>query len=241
MSRVERQWETKQKILVILAHPDDPEFFCGGSIAKWTEEGHEVEYCLLTRGDKGAPDRKLSPEQLCAVREIEQRQAAALLGVHSVRFLNHKDGELFPSLEIREEIIREIRRAKPNIVVTCDPTNLFPDNSRINHPDHRAAGQIVVDAFFPGVGNPMFFPNLMDKEGLLPWKVNELWLSLTGTPTLSVDVSDYWDRKIQAILAHRSQIPDVKQLVERMRSRRTADSTEENPRYEERFRRFLFV
>lgn len=241
MSVSEKIWETQQSILVILAHPDDPEFFCGGTIARWTAEGHQVDYCLLTRGDKGAPNRNLTSEQLCAVREVEQRKAADILGVHSVRFLDYIDGELVSDLKIRREVVRIIRLIKPSIVVSCDPTHIFPDNNRINHPDHRTAGQIVVDAIFPGVGNPMFYPELMDVEGLEPWNVKELWLSLTGTPNTIIDVSSYWERKISAILAHESQIPDKEQLIQRMMSRYAPDSSSNNPRYEERFRRFVFA
>ena len=118
-------WDIPQRILVILAHPDDPEFFCGGTVARWTLAGHRVSYCLLTCGEKGTKDRSLTTETLCSLRQKEQRAAAALLGVHDVRFLDHPDGYLVPDLNLRKEITRVIRKEQPDILVTCDPTNLY--------------------------------------------------------------------------------------------------------------------
>jgi LmbE family N-acetylglucosaminyl deacetylase len=136
-------WQDPQKILVILAHPDDPEFFCGASIARWTEAGHSVAYCLLTRGDKGTSDRSISPEELVKVRQAEQRRAAAVLGVSTIHFLEYPDGYLLPTLEVRRSIVRIIRTEKPQVIITCDPGNYFPRDVTINHPDHRAAGEAV--------------------------------------------------------------------------------------------------
>ncbi len=232
-------WEEPQNILVVLAHPDDPEFFCGATIARWTRLGHSVNYCLLTRGDKGVRGISADPGELSRMREGEQRGAADALGVKEIVFLNFEDGYLVPDLSARKAVTRAIRQFKPDIVVSCDPTYIFGDNS-INHPDHRAAGQIVVDAVFPAAGNPMYFPELIAEESIPPVSVKEVWLSVTGNPNTIIDVTDTWDQKIQALHNHVSQISDIAQLDERMRSRRTAESTPENPRYEERFRRFIF-
>ena len=109
-------------VLVVLAHPDDPEFFCGGTIARWVANGREVHYCLLTRGDKGSDDDLIPPEKLAEIRESEQRSAAAILGVQHVRFLNEADGYLMPSLKLREDIVRVIREVRPATVITCDPS-----------------------------------------------------------------------------------------------------------------------
>jgi hypothetical protein len=117
-------WEEPKRILVVLAHPDDPEFFCGATIARWTSTGHEVRYCLLTCGDKGTQDRSLDSEALCALRQKEQRAAAAVLGVTQLRFLGYPDGYLVPDLNLRGEITRVIRQERPDVVVTCDPTTL---------------------------------------------------------------------------------------------------------------------
>lgn len=232
-------WEEPQTILAILAHPDDPEFFCGATLARWTGMGHTVHYCLLTRGDKGVRDQIIDPEDLALEREQEQRRAADVLGVNEIRFLDYKDGYLVPDLGARKDVARVIRQYRPDIVVCCDPTQIFGENS-INHPDHRAAGQIVIDAVFPASGNPLYFPELLQEEKLAPHSVKEIWLTVTGQPNITVDVTATWDKKIQALHNHVTQIGNMDQLDERMRSRRTADSTPESPRYEEKFRRFKF-
>ena len=232
-------WEEPQTILVILAHPDDPEFFCGATIARWVNMGHTVHYCLLTRGDKGVRELAADPGVLAQAREVEQRNAADVLGVKDIMFLDFEDGYLVPDLTARKAVTRAIRYFHPDVVVSCDPTFLFGENN-INHPDHRAAGQIVVDAIFPAAGNPMYFPELMLDEGLQPAPVKEVWLSVTGTPNTTIDVTSYWEQKIHALHCHETQISDMSQLDERMRSRLTPDSTPENPRYEEKFRRFKF-
>jgi len=233
-------WDSPRSILVILAHPDDPEFFCGATLARWIRMGHRVRYCLLTRGDKGTNDPSVSTEALALRREDEQRAAASVLGVEGVRFLHYPDGYLVPSLETRRDVVRVIRQERPDILVTCDPTNLFVNEMHINHPDHRAAGQIVVDALFPAAGNPMYFPELMHEEGLMPHAVQELWLSGTPQPNVILDVTDLWDTKVRALHEHRSQIGDIQAFDQRMYHRHTADSTFENPRFEERLRRLVF-
>ncbi|MCJ7566848.1 MAG: PIG-L family deacetylase, partial [Anaerolineales bacterium] len=119
---------TFDRVLVVLAHPDDPEFFCGGTIARWVASGREITYCLLTRGDKGSDDESCSTQELAEIREAEQRAAAKVLGVHDVRFLNELDGYVLPTLELRSDIVRVIRQVKPQVVITCDPTNFFPSN-----------------------------------------------------------------------------------------------------------------
>jgi LmbE family N-acetylglucosaminyl deacetylase len=136
-------WNGSQSILVILAHPDDPEFFCGATIARWTSAGHRVSYCLLTRGDKGANDPRVDPVELATRRENEQRAAAARLGVQDVHFLDFLDGCLVPGLEARLAITRVIRKIKPDILVSCDPQNLFPSDNNINHPDTLASWPVM--------------------------------------------------------------------------------------------------
>jgi LmbE family N-acetylglucosaminyl deacetylase len=239
MTEFSENWEGTKNILVILAHPDDPEFFCGATIRRWTNLGHRVRYCLLTRGDKGSNDRSMRSFDLAKLREIEQNAAAQELGVENVRFLDYEDGYLVPSLETRKRITRLIREERPDIVLSSDPTNFFPNEASINHPDHRAAGQIVIEAVFPATGNPLFFPELLF-EGLEPHSVKEVWLSLTGQPNVVIDVTPTWEDKIRALKQHKSQIGDPEKLVERMRSRRTPNSSEENPVFEEKFRRIVY-
>ncbi len=234
-------WEKSQKILVILAHPDDPEFFCGATLARWAKAGHEIHYFLLTCGDKGFDDPKASPAQICGIRRAEQKAAAAIIGVKSVRFLDLEDGFVVPSIDLRREVVRAIRQAKPDILVTCDPTNLYVrEGYLLNHPDHRYAGQTVLDAVFPGAGNAHFFPELLKNEGLEPHRPREIWISLTGNPTVTLDVTDTWGIKIRALKAHKSQIGDPQKFEERMRARRSEKSTEENVYYEEKFRVIKF-
>jgi LmbE family N-acetylglucosaminyl deacetylase len=233
-------WETPQKILVILAHPDDPEFFCGATLARWARAGHEIHYLLLTCGDKGFDDPTATSDHICAVRQAEQNAAAAIIGVKTVRFLAYKDGYLVPSVELRREVVRAIRQIKPDILVTCDPTHLFAGDYYINHPDHRYAGQVVLDAVFPAVNNPFFFPELIKNEGLQPHKVREVWVSLTGNPTVTLDVTNTWEIKVLALKEHKSQIGDPKEFEQRMRARKSEKSTEENEYYEENFRVIKF-
>lgn len=239
MGGVAEGWEGTKSILVILAHPDDPEFFLGGSIARWVKQGHQVSYCLFTRGDKGVNGQIADPEELARQRMSEQMEAAAVLGVKAVQFLDFEDGYLIPDLISRREVVRVIRWMKPNIVVSCDPTNFFFRENRINHPDHRAAGLIVADAVFPASGNPLFFPELLE-EGLEAHNVEELWFSLPVPANFRLDVTDTWDLKYQALLRHKSQIVDPVGLFKNLLSRRTPDSSEDNPRFEEHFRRIIF-
>jgi LmbE family N-acetylglucosaminyl deacetylase len=228
-------------VLVILAHPDDPEFFCGGTIARWTSEGRQVSYCLLTRGDKGADDERVDPEELACLREREQRAAAAVLGVVDVRFLGLPDGYLTPDLTLRREVVRVIRQTRPDILVTCDPTNFFPNDRYINHPDHRAAGQATLDAVFPAAGSALFFPELL-AEGLAPHKIQQVFVAMPQTANTIIDVTEHFDRKVAALRCHASQIGDPDGLVQRMHDRMLdPESPPEAPRYVERFRRIDLV
>ena len=191
-------WVGKQVILVILAHPDDPEFFCGGTIARWAAAGHAIHYLLFTRGDKGSSDPEMKPEKLMKIRESEQRAAADVLGVETISYLDQQDGYVTSDLQNRKLIVGFIRKLKPNIIVTSDPANLFTRDGHINHPDHRSVGQQVIDAIFPAVNNRLFFSDLL-KEGLEPHKVDELWLSIPHEANTVIDVSDTWAVKLQSI------------------------------------------
>ena len=232
-------WESFQKILIILAHPDDPEFFCGGTISRWVQAGHQVIYCLLTCGDKGTKDLTLGSDELCSIRQKEQNAAAKILGVDDVRFLNYPDGYLVPDIDLRRDITRVIRSIRPDILVTCDPQTLFTTNAGLNHPDHRAAGQATLDAVFPSARDHLSFIELWKDEKLEPHIVREVWVCGTLQPDVILDVSDTWEMKIRALYEHKSQIGDPEKLAERMRSRRNPDSTPEKPCYEEKFRRLI--
>jgi LmbE family N-acetylglucosaminyl deacetylase len=207
-----------RKILVVMAHPDDPEFSCGGTLAKWAREGSEIRYVLLTCGDKGSDSPDVTSEMLCADRQTEQRAAAATLGVKDVQFLNYHDGELVNSSEVRHDIVREIRRFKPDVVVTADPTTYFRMNVYINHADHRAAGAATLDAVFPAAGNRMYFVELL-REGFEPHAVKQVWLTGSNEPNMWVDVTGTFALKIAALKEHKSQIKDPATLEQRMRER----------------------
>ena len=242
MDKNNYDWASPQNILVILAHPDDPEFFCGGTIAKWAIEGHKISYCLLTKGDKGINDQFLLNDSL-KIKELrvkEENKAAKILGVNNVIFFNNPDGYLIPDLSLRRQVVMAIRKFKPDIVVSCDPTNYYMNDRTITHPDHRAAGQVVVDAVFPAAQNEAFFPDLMINGKLKPHKVNEVWLSLPTIANIVIDVTDTWTIKLNALHEHFSQIGDFNIFDKRMRERHTEDSTIENPRFEESFRRIKF-
>ena len=232
----DHSWPEKQNILVILAHPDDPEFFCGGTLVRWAQAGHQITYYLLTCGDKGRNDhnQNIPGDELCDLRHQEEYAAAAVIGVKAVHFLDREDGTLVPDIDLRRDVVRVIRQMKPDILVTCDPQNLFATYG-INHPDHRAAGQVVLDAVFPAAGNDLFFLELL-KEGHPPHMPKEVWVSLTNQPNVTIDITEVWPTKLAALKEHKSQIGDTVKFEERMRSRHTEDSTDENPRFEEHFR-----
>jgi LmbE family N-acetylglucosaminyl deacetylase len=232
-------WESPQRILVIRAHPDDPEFFCGATLAKWASAGHHIAYNLLTCGDKGTQDRNLSVAELCSIRQKEQRAAADIIGAQNVTFLDYEDGYLVPDLKLRRDITRVIRKERPDVLVTCDPQYFITPSDRLNHPDHRAAGHAVLDAVFPAARDHLNFVELWRDESLEPHIVREVWISLTDRPNIILDVTTFWDTKIRSLLEHKSQIGDPEKFVERMRNARTPDSTAENPRYEEKFRRLI--
>lgn len=231
-------WETQKQILVILAHPDDPEFFLGATIDRWVKAGHTVRYVLLTKGDKGASEPSLSNGEVSIIRMDEQQAAAGFLGVASVDFLDYDDGYLLPSLDLRREVVRWIRQYQPDILVTCDPTNIFPSEHYINHPDHRYAGQVVIDAVFPGAGNPFFFPELIE-EGYPPHEVEEVWMSLTEKPDIKLDVTAHWQEKIEALKRHVSQIGDPQAFEKKMLDRLEQHDQVEFS-YAEQFRRIRF-
>lgn len=226
-----------KKILVLLAHPDDPEFFCGATLAKWAKDGHEIIYHLLTCGEKGSNNPDISTDDLCLLRQKEQRDAAKIIGVTEVHFSKHPDGELAPDMDTRREVTGIIRQHKPDILLTFDPTNLYPtDFYPLNHPDHRAAGQVVLDAVFPGAGNPHYFPEL-HSAGLHAHYPQEIWLCLPKDANTRLDVTETWETKIAALHAHKSQVPPDDPLIAALTDfARKPDSPPNAPRYEEPFR-----
>lgn len=190
-----------------MAHPDDADFICAGTVARWSDEGRHVTYVIITNGDKGSDDRDIPSAQLVALREQEQRAAAAILGVHEVVFMGEPDGMLIPDLALRRKLVRVIRTIKPDVLITQDPTSWFIGRDYINHPDHRAAGHAVLEALFPAARNHRFFPELLE-EGLEPHKVTEVYVASPREADVFIDVSSSMDRKIAALRAHASQMGD---------------------------------
>lgn len=208
---------TPERVLVVAAHPDDIEFGAAGTVARWVGEGAEVRYLLMTRGDKGSDNPDADPVALAALREGEQRGAAAEIGVTAVDFLDEPDGQVEPSLRLRERVTRAIRAFRPEIVMSHDPTVLFVNNEWINHPDHRAVGTVVVDAVFPTARDPLNFPEHL-AAGLGAWKVAELFLWSTNDANQLVDIGATLERKVAALAHHVSQFRDFAETARWLRS-----------------------
>jgi LmbE family N-acetylglucosaminyl deacetylase len=226
-----------KKIMGIFAHPDDPEFFCGGTIARWAAEGASITFVMATSGDKGSSDPEMTHERLAQIREQEQREAAAVLGAGEVIFLRYPDGELQPTLELRRELTRLIRLKKPDVVVTSDPTVFWRGTRSLNHPDHRAIGAAALEAVFPTARDRLNFIELERDEGLEPHRVKQVYVAVPGEPTHKVDITAYMETKIAALREHKSQIDDIESLANLIRERcLDPDSPEEYVRYVEYFR-----
>lgn len=209
----EQQTQTEaRRVMVIVAHPDDAEFSAAGTIARWAREGKEIVYVLCTSGDKGTSDRTLSPTQLAEIRRAEQRAACKVLGVKEVVFLGYEDGLLVSSLQLRRDLVRQIRRYRPDIVVCQDPTSRWFAQQYLNHPDHRAAGDAALDAVYPSARDPHVFPELL-AEGLEPHKVREVYIISRENADTWIDISETIDLKIAALEQHASQIGDRKAEV----------------------------
>lgn len=203
----------QEPILIIAAHADDIEFAAAGTIAKWAAAGHPVTYCIVTDGSAGSNEPGANLAALVVRRQEEQRAAAAVLGVHDVRFLGYRDGILQPTLDLRRELTRLIREIRPFRVLCQDPTLVFAGNTYINHPDHRAAGEAALYAVFPSAETRPIFPELL-AEGYEPHKVRELYLMFPSVPDLYLDISDRIEQKIESLLCHRSQLgPEVADWV----------------------------
>ncbi len=200
------------RVLVVVAHPDDAEYAVAGTVARWTAEGREVVYALVTSGDKGTGDPAAAPAQVAAARQAEQMEAAALVRVREVVFLGYDDATLEPSLRLRRDLTRLMRRIKPAVVVCQDPATHWVGQEYINHPDHLAAGAACLAAIFPCASNPHVFPELL-AEGLQPHAVGEVYLTMTATPDTWIDIGATLERKLAAWRANRSQIA-VEGLVE---------------------------
>lgn len=204
-------------ILAIGAHPDDTDFGSSGAIAKWISEGATAYYVVATDGSRGSDDPKMTHQKLAAIRKKEQEEAAKVLGVKKVFFLNHPDTQLVSDLKLKEELVKIIRTVRPNIVITMDPTFYF-DNEFINHTDHRAVSLAAMDAVFPLSRDRLTFPE-HEKKGLKPHKVEEILFTSFGEGTYFVDITKTLDKKIKALSKHASQFDKFSDVEKRVRER----------------------
>ena len=201
--------ESIQRALVVVAHPDDVDFGSAGTVATLTGHGVDVAYCLVTSGDAGGDGSTHSKEERSAIREEEQTAAAKEVGVTALTFLRWPDGQVEPSLLLRREIARAVRTHRPDVVITQSPERNY-ERIYASHPDHLATGEATLRAVYPDARNPHAFPELL-REGFEPHTVREVWLAGTA-PTLVVDITDNFDRKIAALRRHVSQVGENENL-----------------------------
>jgi LmbE family N-acetylglucosaminyl deacetylase len=223
----------------IFAHPDDAEFSVAGTVARWTRAGCKVVYVLCTDGDVGTQDAHMTREQVAAVRRQEQRDACRVLGVAEVVFLGYRDGLLQPTLELRRDLVRMLRKYQPEAVFCGDPTAFFYGEDYINHPDHRAAAQAALEAVFPAASMPLVFSELAE-EGLEPHRVKDVYIWGTTGPNTWMDISETLDLKIEALRQHKSQMGDwdPAEMITRWAKERAEDHGME---YAEIFRHMVLV
>jgi LmbE family N-acetylglucosaminyl deacetylase len=194
-------------VMAIFAHPDDPEFVAGGALARWAAAGRKLIYVIITDGSKGSSDPTITTEALISTRQQEQRDAAHALDCEDVVFLPYEDAMLEPTMDVRRDLVREIRRYRPEIVVCFDPTVFWVGDAYIQHPDHRASGEAALAALFPAARDRLTFPELL-AESLEPHNVDDIYLASPANPNRWIDISETIERKIAAMAQHRSQVAD---------------------------------
>ncbi len=196
-----------ESAMAIVAHPDDIEFSCAGTLARWAKAGTRISYVLCTSGDVGIDEPGMTRARASEIREAEQRLAADIAGAAEVIFLREPDGMLVATLELRKKIVREIRRFQPEVVICGDPTIVWAGNDYINHPDHRAAATAALDAVFPAAGQPNLFEEL-ELEGFRAHKPRKVYATTWDTADVYVNIESTIDLKIEALRAHKSQMKE---------------------------------
>ena len=226
------------RAMAVTPHPDDCEGGCGGTLAKWVKEsGTEVCVVMCTNGDKGTSDRSLSPAKLAAIREVEQRNASAVLGVTDVVFLAHPDGGLEDTPLFRSQLVREIRRFKPDLILCIDPYRSISHT----HRDHRKSGQAAIDAAFTYAWSHLHFPEQITDEGLEPHRVSEAYLWGTEDADVFIDGGDYMQAKADSLTAHASQMSSSReQRLDRGKNNSGRHKEATGLEYSETFRRITF-
>ncbi|PKB68920.1 MAG: hypothetical protein BZY81_00160 [SAR202 cluster bacterium Io17-Chloro-G4] len=226
------------RALAITPHPDDCEGGCGGTFSKWImESGTQGVVVLCTNGDKGTGDREMDPVRLAAIREQEQQEAADVMGAADVVFLSHPDGGLEDNMLFRSQLVREIRRHKPDVILCIDPYRSISHT----HRDHRMSGQVAIDAAFTYAWNPLFFPEQISQEGLETHQVREAYLWGSETPDVFVDISDFVDTKAESLSRHVSQMSaDPVARAKRIRNWAAETGEKAGLTHAEGFRRIQF-
>lgn len=196
-----------ESVMAVFAHPDDIEFTCAGTLARWARAGCRVIYALCTSGDVGIDEPGMTRQRATEIREAESRQAAEIAGAREIVFLREPDGLLMPTLELRKKLVRLIRLYKPEVLMCGDPTAVWAGDNYINHPDHRAAAQVALEAAFPAAGQPHLFEELAE-EGLTPHKVRKVYVTEWEHANVYVNIEETIDIKIAALRAHKSQMGD---------------------------------
>lgn len=234
--------EPHSRAMVVVAHPDDADWGCSGSAAKWARLGWEVVYVLCTDGSKGTEDMTLTGEELSAIRYEEQREAGRILGLKTVEFLHFPDGYLEPTIDLRRAIVRQIRKHRPHILLTTNPKRDLNSSGYIGHPDHFAAGEATLSAVFPSARDHLWDPQMLD-DGLPPWKVHEVWVMMFGEESNHYHALEAQDveTSIAALLAHKSQIGEPDRVPGWMRQWRTELGKKAETEFAESFKRFDLV
>jgi LmbE family N-acetylglucosaminyl deacetylase len=196
-----------ESAMAIVAHPDDIEFSCAGTAARWVKAGAKICYVLCTSGDVGIDKPGMTREEATKIREVEARKAAEIAGVDDIVFLREPDGLLSPTLELRKKLVREIRRFRPEVIITGDPTVVWAGENYINHPDHRAASLAALEAAFPAAGQPQLFEEL-EEEGLKAHKIRKVYVNTWSDADIFVNIEGTIDIKVAALRAHESQMGD---------------------------------
>ncbi len=204
------------RIMVVTAHPDDPEFLAGGTVATLVKESREITYVIVTNGNKGSGDRTMTSQRLAPIREDEQRRAAQVLGVECVEFLGYEDGEVEDTRNLRRDVTRQIRRWQPDLIITQNPNRTY-SNFPGWHRDHRITGGVVLDCVYPLARDHLSFPELLPEYE--PHQVREVYLIQWEQPGLVVDITGTMDLKLKAIACHASQLGDFSAVEARMRAR----------------------
>ncbi len=223
--------------MVVVAHADDAEYGCSGTVAKWCREGMEVVYVICTDGSKGSSDPEITAGELVRIREREQREAGRVLGLKDVVFLGYEDSMLEPSLALRRDIAREIRRHKPDILISANPMRSFQGTGYMGHPDHLAAGEATLAAVFPAARDRMTFPELL-QEGFEPHKVREVLIMNRREADKWIDVSDTMDIATDALRQHVSQVGDGENDFTWMKDWRERDGQHRGMKYAEGFKHY---